>query len=130
MTIANLKKVKLIKNSNFVLIFYKGKEIVYVGKCIHNVPNIFAHNDKDFDSYALIECANDDEVVLTQSELIINHLPKYNNTLPINDRYMTKSVIKRTYDVTGHELNKYIKTNKVRPVYQDYYDVRDIFQFN
>ncbi len=129
-SLTNLKKVKLIKNSYFALIFYKEKEVVYVGTCIHNIPNIFAHNDKDFDSYSVIECADPEELVLTQTELIIKYLPIYNNTLPTNERYMRKSVIKQSFDVTGHEFNKYIRLNKVQPIYQDYYDIQEIFQFN
>jgi hypothetical protein len=127
-TAANIyKKSIAFKNGTYILYLLNDKEVVYIGGTTKNVPNLYGHRDKDFNRYYVSGINPNDEVNIKIAEEIIRFCPKYNTQLPSNNRYMRKSVIKSTFDINGHDLNRVIKKKYATPVYLDYYDIREVF---
>lgn len=122
------KKSVPFKESRHLYFLLDQDEVVYVGQCSKSTPNLFAHKDKDFTHYYMLPVGDDEDIALLQAEYIVQFLPIYNNgNLPPNPVYMNKDRMKKAFDVTGHELNRYIRKNKAKTVYQDYFVVKEVF---
>lgn len=121
------------KDGEYIFFLLDGEEIVYVGKTIKSFPPISNHRDKTFTDVSILPKdslgfeGTHDELLI---ELLIQLLPKYNTSLPTNERYMTKGIIKKRFDINGYELNRLIKKNGAKTVFHDYYDIKDIFQYD
>lgn len=121
-----------VEDGNYIYFLLNKDEIVYIGKTIKVFPPISQHNDKQFTHVSILPTESidiigpDDNLII---EMIIKYLPKYNTTLPSNDRYLTKSIMKKRFNINGVELNRLIKKNQARPIFYDYYDSKDVFKF-
>ncbi|MGP4063058.1 hypothetical protein [Halobacillus sp. H74] len=103
-------------------------QVVYIGQCSKTTPNLFAHKEKDFTDYYMLPVADDEDINLLHAEYIVQFMPVYNSgSLPPNSVYMNKYRMKKAFDVTGHELNRYIRKNKAKTVYQDFFIVKEVF---
>lgn len=105
----------------------KGDEVTYIGSCSKSTPNLFSHNDKDFDRYYMLSVEQEVDLNVLLAEYIIKLVPRYNGNLPSNEKYMSKAQIKKRFNLSGHEINKVIKEKKVSTVYLDYYDISEFF---
>lgn len=73
-----LKNTPLDKvNTTGVYFLIKDKKIVYVGKTENGISRIFAHKDKDFDSYSFFNIPKSD-LDWVESINIIHYKPTYN----------------------------------------------------
>ncbi|MFP3391772.1 hypothetical protein [Brevibacillus sp. SIMBA_040] len=106
----------------------KGDEVTYVGSCSKSTPNLFSHNDKDFDCYYMLSVEQDVDLNVLLAEYIIKLVPKHNGNLQSNEKYMSKSQIKKKFNMSGYDINKVIKEKKINTVYLDYYDIDEFFQ--
>ncbi|MDQ0255604.1 hypothetical protein J2S74_002986 [Evansella vedderi] len=120
------------QDGEYIYFLLDGEEVVYVGKTIKPFPPIPNHRDKIFTDVSILPIDSFDfegtaDVLLI--DLLIKLLPKYNTTLPTNERYMTKGIIKKRFDVNGYELNRLIKKNGAKTIFHDFYDIKDIFLY-
>ncbi|OUM91098.1 hypothetical protein [Parageobacillus thermoglucosidasius] len=119
------------KDGNYIYFLLNGDEIVYIGRTVKIFPPVLKHEDKDFSHVSMLPVELfdfDGTIEDLYIHLIITFKPKYNTMLPSNDRYMTKGVIKKRFNINGYELNRLIKKNGARPVFLDYYDINEIFR--
>ena len=119
-------------DGEYVYLLFDNKEVVYVGRSTKNFPSLANHKEKQFTHFSCIDIEQLD-FPITQEELffklIFDYVPRYNTSLPSNNRYMSKGMIKKHFDITGVELNRLIRKNNVLPIYREYYDIRDIFNY-
>ncbi len=95
---SNLPKEMFDSKPRIYFLIDRG-EVVYVGQSENVANRIYQHSieeKKVFDSVDIIECEiknlNDYE-----AEAIVIHSPKYNFRMPINNRYISISGIKKKY---------------------------------
>ncbi|AVK86009.1 hypothetical protein C3943_22185 [Lysinibacillus sp. B2A1] len=119
------------KDGDYFYFLLENDEIVYIGKTTKVFPPVSNHNDKIFTHVSILSIDSfgfDGTMEELFYNLIFDLLPKYNTVLPPNDRYMTKNIMKKKFDINGIELNRLIKKNKARPVFMEYYDISDVFK--
>jgi predicted GIY-YIG superfamily endonuclease len=68
-----------VKRYHHIIYFLiHNNEIVYVGKTADGLKRVFNHTDKEWDSYAVIECSTADETTALEGVYIGRLAPKYN----------------------------------------------------
>lgn len=115
-----------IRKLRGVYLLWRGDEVVYVGQSVNIQQRIGVHlanPKKDFDAitYAIVESGDLNEI---EAELIVKFNPCLNNELPRNNKYVTKSHVKKHWGLGGWDLRKILKG--VNPVWRDYYLASDI----
>ncbi|RKJ52294.1 hypothetical protein D7X33_31910, partial [Butyricicoccus sp. 1XD8-22] len=87
----------------YVFLLFDNDEVVYVGRSSKNFPSLANHKDKQFTHLSCIDIKQLD-FSITQEELffklIFEYVPKYNMSLPSNNRYMSKGMMKKRFDIT------------------------------
>lgn len=83
--ISNKKSVNTNSSKSGIYFLLKGEEVVYVGKATNFIDRLIAHiDDKDFDSYSVVECSKD-EIDELETEYIYEYMPIYNKTINSGD---------------------------------------------
>lgn len=127
----NKLDVGMLENGEYVFCLLNGnEEVVYVGRSIKKYPNLLPHKEKGINSFISISTSEIGFKGSTEElffSLIFKFVPQYNDVLPSNERYMSKGIIKKNFDINGVELNKLIRKHKALPIYREYYDIQDIF---
>lgn len=123
--VTQLNKSRITKATG-IYILYQDDEIVYVGQSKNIGQRVYAHladNEKSFNYCAVYECADlsQHELNCLEAELIIEFLPKYNGTVPPNDKFKNLSGVQRLLSKAGVELTiwklkKWIRENNISPV--------------
>lgn len=111
----------------------KGNEIVYVGQTKQGLQRIRSHTwpsgtvkAKEFDYVSYVECPVE-RLTETEANYIVKFSPVLNGPmLPRNDRYKSKPMIKRQYNVKGPALNRILKKHKATIYYGQYYDIAEL----
>lgn len=108
---------KLIHNNN----------IVYVGQTTNLYQRFGEHlsGNKIFDECEYEEC-NVEDLDSKEIQAIITHSPKYNKSIPRNDKYMALTTYKKARDVSGWEVRRRIKHSGAKPVFMNYYDSEEL----
>lgn len=106
-----------------------GDEIVYVGQSVDVFSRFEVHrvSGKVFDRVYYIEC-EEWELSDVEAEYIIKFAPKYNRTVPGNNRWCSLSVIKKVMYTTIPELKRYIKKHNI-VCNNGYYRLEDFANF-
>ena len=75
-----------------VYFLIKNDEVIYVGKTIQGISRPLSHNDKDFDSFYMINC-KDNELDIKEVEMICKYKPKFNKGIsPIEGLFSTSQI--------------------------------------
>ena len=116
------------KRNSFIYFLIKDNEIVYVGQTKAGLSRIFQHNDKKFDSYSIIECEQS-ELDELENEYIIKFNPKYNKTINLTDRFISKA--NATRKTNGVILNRMKKKRNLTVLSnncnKEFYDRKEFF---
>lgn len=129
--IKNRVDVKELENGDYLYCLLDENEVVYVGRSMKRYPNLANHKDKTFTHISVFTCdsvgyhGNSEDLYY---HLIFSYIPRYNTTLQNNSRYMSKGMMKKALDVTGVEINRWIRKNNAQPVFREYYDVKEVFK--
>jgi excinuclease UvrABC nuclease subunit len=118
-----------ISNTRHFLFLFQDDQIVYIGKSEKNVANLSGHfTAKTFNSFSLIRsvASTEEDFNARMADYIIEFVPEYNTMLPPNKKYMTKSVMLRTFGITAVQFNRVIKRYNITTIYADYYLVSNV----
>lgn len=111
---------------SFVYFLIKNSTIVYVGQTTSGLARVLSHcYNKDFDSYSTIPCPpeNLDEM---ESDYIYKFYPKYNTSLPQNNKYISRFQLKKQYRIEGNALRRLIKLYGIKTNRLDCFIRKDI----
>jgi hypothetical protein len=110
-------------NKPIVYALIKDGEIVYVGQTRKGIVRILAHvNDKDFDSYSIMEkdfFNEDDEALFNEwleiyeEELIVRLNPKLNSSIK-GYLFCNMSVIQKMYELSRWKVSKILKGSNIK----------------
>lgn len=101
--------IKIVRGIYFL---FDGPTLVYVGQSNNIHSRVGQHKDKKFDSWNYIEFVEDDLNIL-EAEFILKYQPKYNKSIPKNNRWVSQSLIKKIHNIGKVETNNMIKNNEV-----------------
>ena len=108
--------IKLVRGIYFL---FDGSNLVYIGQSENIFKRVPIHLEtKKFDNWNYIEFVEDDLDIL-EAEFILKYQPKYNKTIPKNNRWLSQSLIKKIHNVGKIETNKMIKNNEVEYIVFD-----------
>lgn len=104
---AILAKAQTPKQWAGVYFLINDDEIVYVGQAVDLARRISQHwgGDKVFNKFALVECSIA-ELSNVEAEYIVKFAPRYNVTLPPNDKWTTRGSIRRRAKELGMTMPK------------------------
>ena len=102
-----------IKLARGIYFLFDGSNLVYIGQSENIFKRVPIHLEtKQFDSWNYIEFAEDDLNIL-EAEFILKYQPKYNKSIPKNNRWISQSLIKKIHNIGKIETNKMIRNNEV-----------------
>jgi hypothetical protein len=109
-----LSRKRVYERIPHIYFLIKNDEIVYVGQCVNGNSRIYTHaRDKDFDSFAYIECVDYDPNLL-EAMYIVKYNPKYNNKrIPKNDKYKGVDSLSRFLGIKRVDLLEYIRNRNI-----------------
>ena len=106
-------------------------EIVYVGQSVRPQKRIQVHIEegkKQFDSYSVLPTV-DYELNELEAFYILTLLPRYNQVVPVNERYLSTRQLMKEAGAEWKRLHVFIRKHKFKPypfgVYL-YYNVEEI----
>lgn len=124
-------QIKFI-NQNLPGIYFllRNNKIVYVGQCKKGLARLYAHcSDKKFDGYYFKQC-DVENLNNIEAYYICNFEPQYNQTIPSNEYFKSKSQLKEIFKVSGVKLNKMIREKQIKPYFHgSYFNIKD-FNYN
>ena len=89
-----------------VYFLFNENEIVYIGQSINILNRVGTHTQsKTFNSWNYISCSRE-ELNDLEAELIIQHKPVLNSSLPKNKMWISINQIKNTHDIGKLALKK------------------------
>jgi len=126
-----------IKDVFFPGVYYliKDKEVVYVGKSMNVYGRISVHiseRTKDFDRFYVRPCKQNELSDLELKE-ILRFQPRYNASLPSNDRWFNARQLKDILNLNGVQIKKIIREKGIKGLFvcgNTYFDVLDFTGVN
>ena len=127
-----LLKNRIKRNMRCIYFLFDGDEIVYVGQCKNGILRINEHSaskGKKFDSYCYIEC-DKRKLNQTEFEYIVKFAPKYNKSLPPNNKYIAISgfIKKHSIPLVAYK-NISIKSETITLGNRTYHKISDLKAF-
>ena len=108
--------LKLVRGIYFL---FDGSTLVYIGQSENIFKRVPIHLEtKQFDSWNYIEFVEEDLNIL-EAEFILKYQPKYNKSIPKNNRWVSQSLIKKIHNIGKVETNNMIKNNEVECIIFD-----------
>ena len=108
--------IKLVRGIYFL---FDGSNLVYIGQSENIFKRVPIHLEtKKFDNWNYIEFVEDDLNIL-EAEFILKYKPKYNKSIPKNNRWVSQSLIKKIHNIGKVETNKMIINNEVECIIFD-----------
>lgn len=111
-----LRNKKPLSEEKMCCIYFliKKDEIVYVGQTTKGISRVYAHlGDKDFDSYAILGC-KEDELNDLEAYYIVEFNPCYNGTPPNNSMFVGKPTMKKRLRIEGRAFNALLEKYQVK----------------
>lgn len=118
------------QNTGYIykLLNEQGK-VVYIGSTKNILQRISSHlfSDKIFSAVQFLECPLE-EMEIWETEMILDINPKYNNTIPANDKYKHYESYKKLNPLVKGKLIKLKKAlKKIAAIGRGgYYDIKDL----
>lgn len=115
-----------VKKIRGVYLLWSRGIVVYVGQSENILQRVGVHlanPKKEFDGYcyAVIEQGNLNQI---EADLIVRYQTRLNNSLPINQKYVTANQLKKQMGFSGWDLRRMLK--KLTPVWKEYYLLSDL----
>ena len=108
-----------IKSVRGIYFLFDGPTLVYIGQSENIFKRVPIHLEtKKFDSWNYIEFVEEDLNIL-EAEFILKYKPKYNKSIPKNNRWVSQSLIKKIHNIGKVETNKMILNNEVECIIFD-----------
>ena len=108
--------IKLVRGIYFL---FDGSNLVYIGQSENIFKRVPIHLEtKKFDNWNYIEFVEDDLNIL-EAEFILKYQPKYNKSIPKNNRWLSQSLIKKIHNIGKVETNRMVLNNEVECIVFD-----------
>lgn len=107
---------------SFLYFLYDGDELAYVGQTRHGVMSrIMSHKkDKVFDSISYIKRVPEEDLSDLEATFIMRYRPKYNTSLPPNNRFMSIDKVGKAVKASSNKVRKYASDNGISPAFGKY----------
>lgn len=129
-----LQKTKVLETHGLYFL-YLGADLVYVGQSVSigcRVYNHLAEGIKTFNHYAIYDCAHlsQAEVNCLEALFILEYAPRFNGSVPQNDKYKSLSQIQNASAMSRWELRRFIRDRGIKQIgkYGEYYQASDFVE--
>lgn len=93
-----------------------GDLLVYIGQSESIMERIFKHKyEKEFDGFTFFVCEKH-ELNEVEAQLILEHQPLYNRSIPVNKDFISYNQIKRQYGFSKPEIKRMVLGCGIEPI--------------